>query len=49
VGLWYEVIGEQTIAAAILDRIVHDAHRIEMTGESMRKKNKETEIELNQQ
>jgi DNA replication protein DnaC len=49
VGLWHEVIGEQTIADAILDRIVHDAHRIEMTGESMRKKNKETKIELNQQ
>lgn len=34
---WHEIIGEQTIADAILDRIVHDAHRIEMTGESMRK------------
>ncbi|MEN9348389.1 MAG: hypothetical protein RLZZ77_1900 [Bacteroidota bacterium] len=40
VGMWHEVIGEQTIADAILDRIVHDAHRIEMHGESMRKKNK---------
>lgn len=39
VGLWHEVIGEQTIADAILDRIVHDAHRVEMHGESMRKKN----------
>ena len=27
---WHEIIGEQTIAHAILDRIVHDAHRIEM-------------------
>ena len=46
---WHEVIGEQTIADAILDRIVHDAHRIEMKGESLRKKrqpkNEET-IEL---
>jgi DNA replication protein DnaC len=38
VSKWYEVIGEQTIADAILDRIVHDAHRIEMKGESLRKK-----------
>lgn len=38
VSLWHEVIGEQTIADAILDRIVHDAHRLEMKGESMRKK-----------
>lgn len=38
VNMWHEVIGEQTIADAILDRIVHDAHRVEMNGESMRKK-----------
>jgi DNA replication protein DnaC len=44
VGLWHEVIGEPTIADAILDRIVHDAHRIEMTGESMRKKMKSDQI-----
>ena len=40
VTMWHELIGEQTIADAILDRIVHDAHRIEMNGESMRKKRK---------
>ena len=40
VGMWHEVIGEQTIADAILDRIVQDAHRVEIHGESMRKKNK---------
>lgn len=34
---WYDVIGEKTIADAILDRLVHDAHRINITGESMRK------------
>lgn len=47
VNMWHEVIGEQTIADAILDRIVHDAHRVEMNGESMRKKkviNEEIEI-----
>ena len=38
VALWHEVIGEQTIADAILDRIIHDAHRLELKGESMRKK-----------
>lgn len=38
VSKWHEVIGEQTIADAILDRLVHDSHRIEMTGESLRKR-----------
>jgi len=38
VSKWYEVIGEQTIADAILDRIVHDAHRLELQGESLRRK-----------
>jgi DNA replication protein DnaC len=44
VSKWFEVIGEKTIADAILDRIVHDAHRIELKGDSMRRKrNQETE------
>jgi len=44
VSKWFEVIGEKTIADAILDRIVHDAHRIELKGDSMRKKrNQEAE------
>ncbi|CAM4252706.1 DNA replication protein DnaC [Pedobacter westerhofensis] len=34
---WYNIIGEKTIADAVLDRIVHNAHRIDATGESMRK------------
>jgi DNA replication protein DnaC len=38
VNMWHEVIGETTIADAVLDRIVHGAHRIELFGESMRKK-----------
>jgi DNA replication protein DnaC len=37
---WHEVIGEPTLADAILDRIVHRAHTIELTGESMRKRKK---------
>jgi DNA replication protein DnaC len=44
VSKWHEVIGEKTIADAILDRIVHDAHRVELKGESMRRKRK-TELE----
>lgn len=35
---WYDVIGESTVADAILDRLIHTAHRIELRGESMRKK-----------
>lgn len=38
VSKWYDVIGEQTIADAILDRIVHNAHRLELQGESLRKR-----------
>lgn len=37
---WYEIIGEKTIADAILDRLVHQSHRIELAGESMRRKRK---------
>lgn len=36
---WYDIIGEQTVADAIMDRIIHQAHRLEVKGESMRKKN----------
>ena len=35
---WYDVIGEETIADAILDRMVHTSYRIELKGESLRKK-----------
>ena len=34
---WYDVIGEQTVADAILDRLVHQSIRIELMGESLRK------------
>lgn len=37
VAEWHAYLGEPTIADAILDRIVHSAHRIELKGESMRK------------
>ena len=35
---WHEQIGDPTLADGILDRLVHNAHRIEMRGDSMRKK-----------
>ncbi len=38
VAQWHEQIGDPTLADSILDRLVHNAHRIEMRGESMRKK-----------
>lgn len=34
---WYEIVGDPTLADAILDRIIHNAHRIELKGESLRK------------
>jgi len=34
---WYEIVGNPTLADAILDRIIHNAHRIELRGESLRK------------
>lgn len=38
VGSWYDIIGEETVADAILDRLAHTSHRIEIKGESLRKK-----------
>ena len=40
VSKWHEQIGDPTVADGILDRIVHNAHRIEMRGDSIRKKRK---------
>lgn len=37
VDQWHAVIGSPTLADAILDRLVHNAHRIELKGESMRR------------
>jgi len=34
---WHDALGEPTIADAILDRLVHNAHRIELRGESLRR------------
>ena len=38
IGKWHQVIGESAVADAILDRLVHNAHRLELSGESMRKR-----------
>ncbi len=43
---WYQSIGDNTLADAILDRLMHNAHRINLKGESMRKKmNALTQVE----
>jgi len=34
---WYNIIGDNTLADAILDRLMHNAHRLQLKGESMRK------------
>lgn len=38
VASWYDVIGEETIADAILDRLINTSYRIELKGDSLRKK-----------
>jgi DNA replication protein DnaC len=40
---WYEIIGDPTIADAICDRLLHNAYKFELKGESMRKNNLETD------
>jgi DNA replication protein DnaC len=37
VARWFDLIGDPTYADAILDRLVHNAHRLELSGESMRR------------
>jgi len=43
---WHEMIGDGTLADAILDRLVHNAHKIKMKGESMRKRRTATKDPL---
>ena len=38
VDRWYDIIGIPTLADAVLDRVVHNAYRIELSGESLRKR-----------
>jgi DNA replication protein DnaC len=37
VDRWHNVIGDPTLADAILDRIIHNAHRLQLRGDSLRK------------
>ena len=47
VSAWYDIIGENTIADAFLDRIVNSSHRIDLIGESLRKGMINTQITKN--
>ena len=38
VDRWYDIVGDPTIADAILDRLVHSAYRIDLAGDSLRKR-----------
>ncbi len=42
---WHEIIGDKTVADAILDRLVYSSHRIELKGESYRKKKRKNKEE----
>jgi DNA replication protein DnaC len=44
VSSWHEVIGEPTFADAILDRIVHNAYRLELDGGSLRKQQQKPDV-----
>jgi len=46
VNEWYEIIGKKTVADAIMDRLVHNAHQVELIGASMRRKRTEKLIEI---
>lgn len=37
IKLWHDYIGDKTLADAIMDRVIHNAYRLELSGESMRK------------
>ena len=38
VDRWHDLVGDPTLADAILDRVVHNAHRIQLRGDSLRRK-----------
>jgi len=42
INLWHDTIGNPTVADAILDRLIHNAHKIDLKGESMRKRRGKT-------
>ena len=39
---WHDYLGEATLADAILDRLLHNAHRLPLKGKSMQKKTEKT-------
>jgi DNA replication protein DnaC len=43
---WHDYLGEPTIADALLDRIVHNAHRIKLKGPSRRRPEQQTRVEI---
>jgi DNA replication protein DnaC len=47
IKLWHEIINDNTLADAILDRLIHNAYRIELKGESMRKVKSKLTQEVN--
>jgi DNA replication protein DnaC len=46
IAQWHELMDNPTVADALLDRLIHNAHRIELEGESQRKKNLVQDINL---
>ena len=47
VAKWHQYLDDPTLADAILDRVIHNAHRIELYGESLRKQKGESLTETN--
>jgi DNA replication protein DnaC len=45
INKWHEYLGEPTVADAVLDRLLNNAHRLELRGESMRKNGKELDFQ----
>ena len=43
VSQWYDLMDNPTVADALLDRLIHNAHRLELQGESQRKKSLDKE------
>jgi len=49
VDAWHDVIGEPTLADAILDRLVHNAYRLELDGPSLRKTKAAAQTKITEQ
>jgi DNA replication protein DnaC len=45
VANWHEALGDPTLADAILDRLTHNAHRIELRGDSLRRSRPQTDAD----